>query len=132
MIGDNDKDGFGAGRLLKAPAGSSTQAPCLGERTRAKTCCIFICQNCGNSLANDTARNARIPPPPDLAGSHPSGTDTRPIYVPNPRSGRRTLQRTGYSLENSASCLSVTQMYSLENRPFASRFSGRTSPRVPP
>ena len=69
------------------------------------------------------ARNAGIRTPPVTAGPGPSGTDTRPTYVPDPRSGRRTLQRTGGSLENSASCLSVTQMYSLETAPIATRLS---------
>ena len=34
-------------------AGSSTQAPCLGERTRAKTVAFSFARIVGNSLAND-------------------------------------------------------------------------------
>lgn len=34
-------------------AGFSTQAPCLGERTRAKTVAFSFARIVGNSLAND-------------------------------------------------------------------------------
>ena len=75
------------------------------------------------------ARNARFHPPPVLAGSRLSSTDTRPIYAPNPRSGRCTLWRTEVlSGELSPVSLLGRNVLSGEPPPFATRFSREPRP----